>query len=80
MSAPQAGKAHNMAKGWIWATGSEPDGISATIRADSIIMVDPQWDKDRDICLGCEIHLSNGRVFWTSAMPHEVEDAIKDAI
>ena len=80
MSAPQAGKAHNMRHGWLWLTGEDEDGLSATLRADSIIMVEPLWDKGRDVCTGCLVHLASGTVFQTAAMPHEVEDAIKDAM
>lgn len=79
MSAPGAGKAHNL-PGWVWLEGSDEDGLSATIRADSIIYVQPFWDKGRDVCVGCLVHLTSGTVVETSAMPHEVEDAIKDAI
>lgn len=80
MSAPQAGKAHNMRHGWLWLTGEDADGLSVTLRADSVIMIEPEWDKERDICTGCLVHLTSGTVYATAAMPHEVEDAIKEAL
>ena len=80
MSAPLAGKAHSQ-PGWVWlVTSSEEEAISATIRADAIIAIIPSWSLERDVCTGCEVHLINGRVLTTPALPQDIEQAVKEAV